>query len=500
MEGVLMRKHVLTIFGLLLLAILLTWRVNAQYNSSQSYKHGPATSQSVTSAAAGTAIDVTGYSYVMVQYKGTYTTNATSAGFQVSIDDGVTYINQVFYVMGTASPCLPQTVTGDLTDNSTNVFMVPVAGFTRFRTNALNWASGTISVYIEPIASPAAPCSYTSLATALTSASDSVAADVTKVGGTAVGNANPLYVRPTDGTNNMPMGDASARTIHVTPDSVPADPFGANADAASATGSVSAKLRFIAATGIPITGVPTDPFGANADSASATGSISAKLRFISATGIPITSVPADPFGANADAASATGSISAKLRFIAATGIPITTIPSIPTGSNQIGHLEANQSVNVAQINGVTPLMGNGATGTGSQRVTISDNQTPFGVIPTPGTSGGLSLSATQSAASTNSTSVKGSAGQVFHIHAINTTATLYYLRLYNSSSAPTCSSSTGFVMTIPIPASATGAGVVIDTGLGFAFSTGIGFCLTGGGANNDNTNAATGVYVNIGYK
>lgn len=35
------------------------------------------------------------------------------------------------------------------------------------------------------------------------------------------------------------------------------DPFGANADAASATGSISAKLRFIAATGIPITGTVT---------------------------------------------------------------------------------------------------------------------------------------------------------------------------------------------------------------------------------------------------
>lgn len=38
---------------------------------------------------------------------------------------------------------------------------------------------------------------------------------------------------------------------------VPADPFGVNADAASATGSISAKLRFIASTGIPVTGTST---------------------------------------------------------------------------------------------------------------------------------------------------------------------------------------------------------------------------------------------------
>lgn len=42
-------------------------------------------------------------------------------------------------------------------------------------------------------------------------------------------------------------------------------------------------------------------------------------------------------------------------------------------------LAANQSVNVAQINGVTPLMGNGVTGTGSPRVTIASDNTAFTV-------------------------------------------------------------------------------------------------------------------------
>lgn len=50
---------------------------------------------------------------------------------------------------------------------------------------------------------------------------------------------------------------------------------------------------------VDVTSVPTDPFGANADAASATGSISAKLRFIAATGIPITSLPALAAGTNA---------------------------------------------------------------------------------------------------------------------------------------------------------------------------------------------------------
>lgn len=45
-------------------------------------------------------------------------------------------------------------------------------------------------------------------------------------------------------------------------------------------------------------------------------------------------------------------------------------------------LPANQSVNVSQINAVTPLMGNGVTGTGSQRVTIASDNTAFSVNAT----------------------------------------------------------------------------------------------------------------------
>lgn len=43
---------------------------------------------------------------------------------------------------------------------------------------------------------------------------------------------------------------------------------------------------------------------------------------------------------------------------------------------------SNLSTNTAQINGVTPLMGNGVTGTGSQRVTIASDNTAFSVNAT----------------------------------------------------------------------------------------------------------------------
>lgn len=128
---------------------------------------------------------------------------------------------------------------------------------------------------------------------------------------------------------------------------------------------------------------------------------------------------------------------------------------------------------------------------GAQRVVLN-------VTATAGET--VSTSYLAATASTNSTSVKGSAGNVYFIHATNTTATLYYLRMYNSSSAPTCSSATGFIETMPIPASATGAGFVREIPVGQGYSTGIGFCITGGGSSTDNTNAAAGVYLTIGYK
>jgi hypothetical protein len=41
-------------------------------------------------------------------------------------------------------------------------------------------------------------------------------------------NTTPWLVQPSDGTHSMPMGDAAARSIHVTPDSLPSIPSGTN--------------------------------------------------------------------------------------------------------------------------------------------------------------------------------------------------------------------------------------------------------------------------------
>jgi hypothetical protein len=76
--------------------------------------------------------------------------------------------------------------------------------------------------------------------------------------------------------------------------------------------------------------------------------------------------------------------------------------------------------------------------------------------------------------------------------------------MYNLASSPTCSSSTGFVRSWPVPpASSAGlaGGIAANLGaVGTAFSTGISFCITGGGSSTDNTNAPAGIYVNLDYK
>lgn len=80
---------------------------------------------------------------------------------------------------------------------------------------------------------------------------DGTADSSAKIGGDATNGLDVDVTRlPALVAGTANIGDVDVLTV-------PADPFGANADAASATGSISAKLRFIAATGIPVTSVPS---------------------------------------------------------------------------------------------------------------------------------------------------------------------------------------------------------------------------------------------------
>lgn len=190
--------------------------------------------------------------------------------------------------------------------------------------------------------------------------------------------------------------------------------------------------------------------------------------------------------------------------------------ALPTGSNIIGKFGIDQTTpgttNATQTTNLPTTVdtNTGNASASTLRVVLATNQpqlsnkllvTPDAdvetvPVATATTTNGLTRCYLTSAATNNSTNCKASAGNVYAILVTNTTTTTYYLRMYNLASAPTCSSSTGFVESIPALATAgNGYAGVIE-----AFTTGIGFCLTANGTNNDNTNAATGVYIEILYK
>lgn len=176
--------------------------------------------------------------------------------------------------------------------------------------------------------------------------------------------------------------------------------------------------------------------------------------------------------------------------------------------------------NLSQMAGAAIAMGTGVRAAGVQRVTIATddivpasqsgtwtvqpgntaNTTPWLVNQTPRATGGATPSVTISAASTNATSLKASAGTVFGIQVFNTNAAARYLKLYNKASAPTVGTDTP-VKVITIPGNTAGAGAVVSLpDHGVAFGTGIAWALTTGAAHTDTGAVALSeIIVNIDY-
>lgn len=102
---------------------------------------------------------------------------------------------------------------------------------------------------------------------------------------------------------------------------------------------------------------------------------------------------------------------------------------------------------------------------------------------------------------TNATNIKPAPGQMVGAVAINTNAALYYLKFYDTAGTPTCNT-TPVVLSFPVPfgTSSAGGGFVIPLPQATQFLNGIAMCLTGGINDNDNTNAATGVAIDVFYK
>jgi hypothetical protein len=97
-----------------------------------------------------------------------------------------------------------------------------------------------------------------------------------------------------------------------------------------------------------------------------------------------------------------------------------------------------------------------------------------------------------SAASTNATVAKPAGGKLHGVVAYNTTASVIYLKLYNSGVSPTVGTTT-VVLTFPIPPNA-GIAALVDE---FVFSAGISYALTTGAADNDTGAVGAGAVTSL---
>ncbi len=126
------------------------------------------------------------------------------------------------------------------------------------------------------------------------------------------------------------------------------------------------------------------------------------------------------------------------------------------------------------------------------------------VAPTAGAQGGASSFSEIVPANTTGISVKASAGTLYEVNLANIGASVLWVKLYDSATAPTCGSGTP-LRRLMIPANSTaanGAGSNINLGpVGVAFANGIGLCVTAGVADTDTTSPVASVAtVGLSYK
>lgn len=212
---------------------------------------------------------------------------------------------------------------------------------------------------------------------------------------------------------------------------------------------------------------------------------------------------------------------APLQVNATGELKVAQIAALPAGTNNIGDVDV---LTVITGTGATNLgkardSAIGATDTGVANLMVR-RDTPTAETPAAGdyvvpqttsngaqyvaniayTAGGATPYKLVSAATTNATSVKASAGQVYMITASNVNAAARYLKLYNKASAPTVGTDVP-VHTFIIPGNTAGAGTNIPVPtVGIAFSTGIAFALTTEATDAGTTAvAASEIVVNLAY-
>ncbi len=143
---------------------------------------------------------------------------------------------------------------------------------------------------------------------------------------------------------------------------------------------------------------------------------------------------------------------------------------------------------------VNPVVAASTTVTGT--VAVSGALTSAGTTIATTTGATVTMSMINSAATTNATSVKASAGTIYSFLISNTGAGAAYVKFYNKASAPTVGTDVPIV-TITVPASGS---VQWSSDMGQRFATGIALAITDLAADSDTTAvAAAQVKVSTAY-
>lgn len=122
---------------------------------------------------------------------------------------------------------------------------------------------------------------------------------------------------------------------------------------------------------------------------------------------------------------------------------------------------------------------------GSGTTAIAYDVTPATPLPV-GMGGSAAARLPSSAANTNPTVVKASAGSVYSVNCTNASAAVRYLKFYDKAVAPTVGTDTP-VLTLAIPVGA----FSINLG-GFPFAAGISYGIVTGAADNNTTAGSAG--------
>lgn len=342
---------------------------------------------------------------------------------------------------------------------------------------------------------------------------------------------------------SIAAGDNNIGNVDIV--TVPTDPFGANADAASATGSISAKLRFIASTGIPITGTVT--VGSHAVTNAGTFVVQENGAGLTALQLIDDVVYVDDtsthstgstkgVGIMAVATPTDGSVNANdIGMVAMTTdrkLHVSVQDALPAGTNAIGKLAANSGVDIGDVDITSVTPGTGATNLGKAE-DAAHTTGDVGVMAlavrsaapsersagptdgdyeplatnevgavwaslTPSANGGAStFMASGSDGSTilvaTKQTIKASAGVLYGYYAYNPEAAVSFVHFYNTDTVTV--GTTNPQMTIAIPAGSA-ANLALPYGIGFSTAISCSATTTAGG----NTAPATGVSLVAWYK